>query len=333
MMTMPTKNELTRAILPRYLRATKDEKTTILDEYCASTGYHRKYAIWKLWEFQRSAPADREQRPRRKRHCLYGPDVRAALAVIWQHTDGLCSTNLKPFLPIIVPKLVAARMLQISPQTERLLYQVSDATIDRLLEKTRRDHHRVLSGTTKPGSLLKREIAIRLGPWDERHPGFFEIDLVAHNGGSAAGECVYTLDCVDIATGWVERRAVLGKAQSRVHAALREARAATPFSWKGIDSDNGSEFITHELARYCRETQLSFTRSRPYHKNDNAHVEQKNWTAVRKILGYPAVRDRRTRPDPQRAVPRTALPVDELLRAGPETPGEDPDRIAGAAGV
>lgn len=286
MMTMTTKHELTREVLPRYLQATKEEKGTILDEFCASTGYVRKYAIWKLREFQRHAPSDREERPRRTRRCRYGPDVRAALAIVWNHTDGLCSTNLKPFLPVIVPKLKDAGVLRIIPETEQLLYRVSDATIDRLLEKTRRDHHRALSGTTKPGSLLKREIAVRLGPWNEQHAGFFEIDLVAHGGGSPRGDFVYTLDCVDIATGWVERRAVLGRAQARVHAALKDSRVSSPFFWKGIDSDNGSEFINHELARYCRETELSFTRSRAYHKNDNAHVEQKNWTAVRKILGY-----------------------------------------------
>lgn len=286
MMTMRTKNEYTREILPRYLQGTKTEKGRILDEVCATTGYVRKYAIWKLREFQNHPPSDREERPRRRRRCRYGPDVRAALAVIWKYTDGICSTNLKPFLSIMVPKLKAAGVLRITPGTERLVYTVSDATIDRLLEKTRRDHHHALSGTTKPGSLLKREIAVRLGPWDEQHAGCFEIDLVAHNGGNARGDCAYTLDCVDIATGWVERGAVLGRAQVRVHAALKDARAVSPFLWKGIDSDNGSEFITHELARYCRDTNLSFTRSRPYHKNDNAHVEQKNWTAVRKILGY-----------------------------------------------
>ena len=163
---------------------------------------------------------------------------------------------------------------------------MSHGTLSGLLSQIKESRLKKLHGTTKPGTLLKSQIPLRTGPWDETSPGYAEIDLVAHCGESAEGEFAFTLDFTDIATGWVERRAVLGRPQERTHRALKDIKQELPFPLLGIDSDNDSTFINHQLWRWCETEKIAFTRSRPYKKNDNAHIEQKNWTCVRKIFGY-----------------------------------------------
>lgn len=278
-----TKHELTIKVLERYLEADKGGKTRILDEFCALTGYNRKYAISKLRDYQLN-----EKDPTRKltRIKKYGLDVQRALIKIWKICDCICSTRLHPYLPEIIAVLKRHGEIRLSGPTEAKLHMISRATIDRILREARKRESSKLRGTTRPGSLLKREIPLRIGPWREAAAGYGEIDLVAHCGETTAGQYVNTLNYTDIATTWSEREAVLGKAQERVFNALRNISGRLPFPLRGIDSDNDSVFINNQMLRYCQREKIVFTRSRPYKKNDNAHVEQKNWTTVRKIFGY-----------------------------------------------
>ena len=287
-MDMHTRHHLTLTVLPRYLAANKVEKTKILDEYCANTGYDRKYAIAKLRAYQ-VTPGVREMVPgrhRRKRERMYGKDVEAALAVLWEAYDHLCAERLHPNLSRYVDKLMDCGELSVSAAVELKLRAVSLGTLKTLITNVRTREYGTVGGTTKPGTLLKNEIPLRVGSWDETTCGFLEIDLVAQCGACAMGEFMHTLNTTDIATGWFEAEAFLGKAQERVFAGLKAIRERLPCTLRGIDSDNGGEFINWELVRYCEREHIEFTRSRSYQKNDNAHIEQKNWTCVRRNLGY-----------------------------------------------
>lgn len=286
-MTMPTKHELTREVLPRYLPATKDEKTRILDEFCANTGYARKYAIAKLADFQRRTPAERERRPRKGRKTTYGPACLPSLKKVWEFLAYPCGERLQPYLPEILPKLEDAGFLRVCFDIREKLLAMSSRTIDRLLADTRKVRRRRVQATTKPGTLLKHQIPVRQELWPaDTVPGYAELDLVAHCGAANAGEYVSTLTVTDIATGWTEHGAVLGRSQRFVLAALAAIQERMPFPLRGIDPDNDSAFINHALVAWCREQNITFTRSRAYRKNDNAHVEQKNWSTVRQVLGY-----------------------------------------------
>mgnify|MGYP001571063846 FL=1 len=290
-MNMHTKHELTREILGRYLATDKTGKGHILDEFCANTGYERKYAIAKLHKYQLT-PALKWVVPgkhKRKRERMYDMAVAEALAVIWKVYDNICAERLHPNLAEMMDKLVACQELRIDPLTEFKVQSISLGTLKRILTGiTVRETNRV-GGTTKPGTLLKHEIPLRVGHWEETKPGFLEIDLVAQCGDSASGEFANTLDSTDVYTGWFEAEAVMGKAEERVHQGIRNIRERLPFSLLGLDSDNGGEFINWGMVAYCKKEKITFTRSRPYKKNDNAHIEQKNWTCVRKVLGYTRV--------------------------------------------
>jgi hypothetical protein len=282
MMSQRSKRELLEVIQPRYLKARRSEKKTILDEFVAATGYHRKYATRLL----------KHGRPRRrsgKKHGLakvYQGAVVTALEQIWEICGRICSKRLHPFLPEMVKVLERCGELQLPAETKALLLQMSSATMDRCLRPVRFTHPHGLS-TTKPGTLLKKAIPVRTyTPWDEDCPGFLEIDLVAHCGESVEGQFVNTLTCVDVSTGWTECLAVRQRNQQTVFEAIKAMRARLPFSLLGIDSDNGSEFINDMLYRYCLAEKITFTRSRPFKKNDQAHVEQKNWSVVRHLVGY-----------------------------------------------
>jgi hypothetical protein len=280
-MTSKSKRELLEAIRPRYLRANKSEKAHILDEFCAASGYHRKYAIRLL---KQGPPAKKLKKTGRPK--IYQGEVVRALTQIWEICGRICSRRLHPFLPEIVRVLEQHQELTLSAEVKQLLLQMSRASIDRCLKPARFEHRRGLS-TTKPGSLLKQAISVRtFTPWDEERPGFEEIDLVAHCGESTAGQYLNTLTVTDLATGWTECLALLHKSHLLVAEAIRELRLRLPFALLGIDSDNGSEFINALLYNYCQEEKITFTRSRPYRKNDQAHVEQKNWSVVRHMIGY-----------------------------------------------
>jgi len=282
MMSQRSKREMIEAIRPRYLKADKAEKEQILDEFVATTGYHRKYAIRLLKHGPK--PRGLKKAGRKK---VYQREVVQALEQIWKICGHICSLRLKPFLPEIIHKLESCNELSLPEETKRLLLGMSRSTIDRCLKRARSITAQHGISTTKPGSLLKQAIPIRtFTPWNEEQPGFLEIDLVAHCGMTTEGSYLNTLTATDIATGWTECLALPQKTPAAVSQAVVELQKLLPFPLRGLDSDNGSEFINDTLWRYCQTEQITFTRSRPYQKNDQAHVEQKNWSVVRHTIGY-----------------------------------------------
>jgi len=281
MMSQRSKRELVAVIHPRYLKASKSGKQQILNEFVAATGYHRKYAIRLLKHG--SKPQGRRKVGRNK---VYQGEVVQALTHIWEICGRICSKRLKPFLPEIVSVLERHKELTLSSEVKALLLGMSRSTIDRCLKAARFEKQHGLS-TTKPGTLLKQAIAVRTWrDWDDARPGFMEMDLVAHCGDTTAGQYLNTLTATDVSTGWTECLALPNKTQAAVSQAISDLRQHLPFPLLGIDSDNGSEFINDTLYRYCLAEQIAFTRSRPYRKNDQAHVEQKNWSVVRHSVGY-----------------------------------------------
>ena len=278
-MSPVSRRELLASIYEPYRKAGRREKALILNGFCTATGYHRKYAIHLL-----SHPPEPRPKRRRVRRARYGPEVLRALSKIWEAAGYPWSVRLKALLPLWLPW--ARRRLKISPQIEQQLLAISPRTMDRRLKPIKQRLGRRLYGRTKPGSLLKHQIPLQTASWAETRPGFTEIDLVSHSGNAASGEFLHSLNVTDLATTWVETRAVLGKGQSGIVSALTEISRALPFPLRGLDSDNGSEFINRHLMRFCQRRKIQFTRSRPYKKDDNAHVEQKNWTHVRKLLGW-----------------------------------------------
>jgi hypothetical protein len=268
----------------RYRRASKKEKTVILDEYVKTTGYHRKHAIAVL-NGQRKRVRGPIRRPRRAQ---YGIEEANAIATLADLFDNICSKRLRAAMDVELPRLYQAGVLRISSTCYEKLLKVSPATMDRLRTRYRSDRHR-RRGFTKPGTLLKQRIPIRTwADWTEDRPGFCEIDLVDHSGGQIlrGREHAWTLCFTDVKTGWTECVAVRNKAQVHVFAAIKRARQRLPFPLLGIDSDSGSEFINDQLYRYCIKEKITFTRGRAERKNDNAYVEQKNWSVVRRAVGY-----------------------------------------------
>jgi hypothetical protein len=272
--------EYLRRIHPRYRSASRAEKGRILDEFCKVTGYNRKYALRVL----NGPPPERRPRRRRPRRPTYGRKVVVILAAIWEAAGYPWSVRLKALIPLWLPWV--RKRFSMGPTVESQLLRISARQIDRRLREHKKKAGRRLYGRTKPGSLLKHHVPIKTDRWDEGRPGYTEIDLVSHSGDCATGEFAHTLNLVDIHTGWTESLAVLGKSQVRVQQGLEQIRKELPFELMGIDSDNGSEFINAHLVKYCRDEQIQFTRGRPYKKDDNAHVEQKNWTHVRKLMGW-----------------------------------------------
>ena len=264
------------------MKSTKKIKTKILDEFVAATRLHRKAAIRLLNRRSRPPGGKRRGRPR-----MYGLEVMAALRVAWEAADRLCSKRLHPFLPELAGILERHDELSLIQETKTQLCRMSPSTIDRILRRWRGNGPRHGLSTTKPGTLLKNAIPVRtFSEWQDTQPGFLEADLVAHCGDSSEGFYLTTLSSVDVATGWYEPVAVWGKGQDRVGGAVYEVRKRLPMPMLGLDSDNGSEFINQSLYDYCRRNGITFTRSRPYKKNDSCHVEQKNWAVVRRTIGY-----------------------------------------------
>ena len=281
-MTRGGVKEYLEAIRERYIKADRKEKGRLLDEAVQVTGLHRKSLIRSLKI--RPDPKRGGKRPRPRK---YGPEVVSALKAVWESSDRMCGKRLQPFLPELMEALERHGELALAEGVKERLRDMSAATVDRLLKPHRHRGLRRPFGTTKPGSLLKAAIPIRtFAEWDEGRPGFLEMDLVAHCGDSTEGFYLNTLSAVDVATGWVECRGVFGKGQERVGSAIHHIGQSLPFPLLGIDSDNGGEFINHKLYAYCRRKGITFTRSRPYKKNDGAHVEQKNWSVVRRLIGY-----------------------------------------------
>jgi hypothetical protein len=272
--------EYTEAIRERYRKASKEGKGEILDEFTKTTGLHRKAAIRLLNRGSGSPVKKRRGRPQR-----YGLPIVEALKAMWEASDRLCSKRLHPFLPELIRVMRRSGETKMTVEIETQVCQMSTATIDRRLRSWRQKGGRSLS-TTRPGNLLRSSIPIRtFADWQENRPGFIEIDLVAHCGESLEGFHLNTLMAVDVATSWSEFAGVWGKGEQRVGTAVHQVRRRLPFPLLGLDSDNGSEFINQDLANWCRREKITFTRSRPYKKNDNCYVEQKNGSIVRRIIG------------------------------------------------
>jgi hypothetical protein len=277
-----SKHELVAAIRPRYARASRADQGRMLNEFVAATGYHRKHAIRLLRHGPPPARTGRGGRPR-----VYSAVVIGALRQVAEASDWLCGKRLAPFLAELVPALETEGAVRLEPTVREVLLQISAATIDRRLRPFRLQRRPHGLATTKPGTLLKAQVPIQTyTPWEDQRPGFVEIDLVAHCGTSTAGHYLTTLTVTDVATGWTECVGVWGKGQAAVFGGLEVVRGRFPCGLLGIDSDNGSEFLNAHLVRYCAAERLTFTRSRPAWKNDQAHVEQKNWSAVRRYVGY-----------------------------------------------
>jgi hypothetical protein len=278
-LTLAERRAVTEATAIRYSQADKQTKGVILDELCATTGWHRNHARKALTSaLQPKLVAPRSPRPPR-----YGPEVIAARTVLGMPAGK----RLAPMLAELVAVLRHFGELVIDDATAALLVSMSAATIDRRLADERRKHRLRGRCATKPGSLLKSQIPVRTwADWDDARPGFVEIDLVSHDGGNLTGQHAYTLTVTDIATGWTENRSVPSKAATCVFRALKDIAEKMPFPILGVDSDNGSEFINIHLLEWCEKNEITFTRARPGNKNDGCHVEQKNWAVVRTVVGY-----------------------------------------------
>ena len=287
-MTKMSKYEYLRELWPTYRKAGKTKKGQLLDDFCEFTGYHRKYAMALL-----AAPLAPPKRRSGGRKKIYDQAVVTAVLFIWKATNKVCGERLQPFIPEMRDKLMACEELVCSPDVFAKLGRVSMGTVKRIVGKEKNRSHVRIGGTTKPGSLLKSQIAVRYGRWDEVDPGFCETDTVAHCGGDVSGVFIYSLDVVDICTGWSEQAAIWGKGEQATTQQMDTIRQRLPFSLRGLDPDNGSEFINWQLHRYCKKHDIELTRSRPYKKNDNAHVEQKNYVAIRQLIGYDRLEQKR----------------------------------------
>lgn len=281
-MTQTSKQELLSEVKARYAKADLDGKIKILDEFCQNTNYNRKYAI-------RILQTGHRYKVRKKTGVKkYLGQTFQIILKIWELLNYPCGARLKPQLLPMAEQLARHReIMELNQTVKSQLSAIGSATLDRYLRRERdiKKLHRGRS-TTRHGSLLKSSVPIRITNWNTADIGFMEMDTVAHCSDSLSGEFIYSLDMVEIATGWSEQMAVMGKGEAGVVVAIEVIKQELPFDLKGLDSDTGSEFVNWHMVKWCKENNLSFTRSRPYYKNDNAYVEQKNYTHIRKWLGY-----------------------------------------------
>jgi hypothetical protein len=286
-MSRRSKFEFFRSICDQYHPATTAFKSMLLDELCRVCGYNRKYAIRKLNQPRAKA----QKSSRTARPVLYEARTIAVLREVWEAAGYPWSVRLYALLRLWQPWI--QKKFHLTQDQCKQLLAISPRQMDRRLKPFKTKIRKRIYGRTKPGTLLKHQIPIRTDHWEVNQPGSLELDLVAHSGNSADGDFVFSLNVTDIFSGWVETQGVLGKGRQGVVAALDAIIQRLPFVVHAIDSDNGSEFINDHLLAYCRAHQIQFTRGRPYKKNDNAHVEQKNWTHVRKLLGWQRFDSRR----------------------------------------
>jgi hypothetical protein len=285
-MSLQSRRELLAGASKRYVKADGSQRTRILDEFVAPTGYERNYAIHLLNHPPVLPSAKRGRRPRSK---TYGSQVQHALEKLWCVAGGICGKRLAPFLPDLIESLERHGEIALSAQVREKLLNVSAATCDRLLAKARAEHPGRGLCTTRPSPhlLLRSQIPVRtFSDWDETRPGFMEVDLVAHCGDTTRGSYLFTLCTVDVAYGWIGFTALPNKSLLTITAAMDHLRQTLPYSLLGIDTDNGGEFINHNLVKYCAANRITMTRCRPYKKNDHCHVEQKNGNVVRAVTGY-----------------------------------------------
>jgi len=280
-MDMRSREQYLKALLGRYLRVRKRGKSVLLDEYCRNTGMARKSVLRKIAGLLKGGSP-----PRKQRWPVYGRSVRLALETLWEIFDRPCGQRLKPLVEEELERLRSLGEIKVDEKTACQLRRVSPATIDRLLTSKKTEWIAQRRYGRVGGNLIAKKIPLKMTDWDLGQVGFLEMDLVLHCGASTAGEYAHSLSALEIGSAWWEGEAVMGRAQSRIFEAIKEIRARTPFTWRGIDSDNDNAFINDQIYRYTQKEGLAFTRSRPYHKNDNAYIEQKNFTHVRRPLGY-----------------------------------------------
>lgn len=297
-MVQHSKVEYLEAIRGRYRGAGRQYKKIILDEFCRICGYHRKHAIRLLM------PGRPQRRRKPGRPPTYGEEHRKVLEVIWLAANRLCSVRLKEAIPVWLPHY-EREYGQIPEALKDRLLGISPRSLDRLMRPVRKIHGSRGKSGTRPGTLLKHQIAIKTEHADVHKPGVLEADTVAHCGNSLDGDFIWSLTLTDIFSGWTANRAVWNKGYENVKQAIVNVEENLPFALTGFHTDNGGEFINHHLVRYFSERKLpvEFSRSRPYHKNDTAHVEQKNYTHVRLLLGYSRIGD-----------PSLIAPINELYR-------------------
>lgn len=281
MMSKMSKREYLIQVKKKYWKVKKKVKTQLLNDFCDFAKYHRKYALSLL---NRPLPKYwKRYKPRAKQ---YDQSVIDVLLILWRAVDEICGERFHPFIPELLDKLIECQEVAVSQEVKEKLLKISLGTVKKIIGKIKYRSLVKLGGTTKPGSLLKSQIAIRYLPWREIDPGWCETDTVDHSGGDVSGEYIFSLNVIDIATGWSEQAAIWGKGEMATKEQIDIIRKRLPFKLYGLNPDNGSEFINWQLFRYCQKNKINLTRSRAYHKNDNAHIEQKNWTAVRQLLGY-----------------------------------------------
>ena len=275
------KQELLQAVTARYRSSPAEAKGQILDEFVAVTGFHRKHAL-RLFN-RRTQMGPRRKRGRSR---LYDEAVHQALTVLWEASDRVCGKRLKPLLAVLVPALERHGHLTLDAAVRERVFAISAATIDRILYPMRESascHRR----RPKAIPAIRRSIPVRtFADWKDPVPGFLEADLVAHGGESMAGSFAHTLVLTDIASGWTECVPLIVREANLIVDALKQLRTCLPFPMRGIDTDNGTEFVNDPLCQFCKENSIELTRSRPYHKNDQAWVEQKNGSVVRRLVGY-----------------------------------------------
>jgi hypothetical protein len=280
--SMTTRDELVVAIAGRYAQGDRADRGRILDEFAAVTGFHRKHAMRLL----RAGQAKPLSGPRPGRR-VYDDAVREALIVVWEASDRVCGKRLRPLVPILVEAMERHGHLRLVQEVRISLLAMSAATIDRALRDVRRHAGRATRRRAAPSSAVRRSVPVRtFDGWDDPPPGFVEADLVAHSGPVAKGSFVQTLVLTDIATGWTECAPLLVREQRLLTEVLSELRKVLPFTLLGLDTDNDSVFMNETVRDYCEKAGVVFTRCRPYRKNDQAWVEQKNGAVVRRTVGY-----------------------------------------------
>lgn len=277
-----SRNELINALRNRYKESTKKEKGRILDEFVAVSGYHRKHAVRLIGKRNALNESDKPTTDNR----IYTEAVKQALITIWETADRICSKRLKAAIPDFINAMERHNHLKLDPVIRKRLHTISASSIDRLLSEVRKQanpHKRKRKSSKK----VRKQIPVRtFADWDDPLPGFLEIDFVVHHGGSMSGNIIYTLVGTDICSGWTECIPLLAREQSLVVEGLEILRQQLPFPLLGIDSDNDYAFINNTLINYCEKHGIEYTRSRPYQKNDQAWVEQKNSSIVRRFVGY-----------------------------------------------
>lgn len=280
---LKTTKQYIKQIKKRYYEATKQEKKIILDEVTKTTGHERKYAIKLLrgwYQYKRG----KIHKPHKRRYDIVDAIILSKVCGI---LDWINSKRIKPEIGVAIDSLVAAGELVCSSEQKKKLVKISPATIDRLLKKYKKRPVGRGRSYTKPGTLLKTQIPVRtFADWTENKVGFFEIDLCGHDGGIAKGDFAWTLNFADVKVQWTEQVAVFNKAQIHVFNGIKTVRGRLPYPILGYDSDSGSEFINHQLYRYSIAEKITFTRGRSGKKNDNAYVEEKNDSVVRRWVGY-----------------------------------------------